>query len=384
MHGESLSIIMPVYNAEKYLRRALDSVFFQTYPVYEVICVDDGSTDKSLDILNEYAKRDARFKVFHKENAGLVNTRKIGLSKVTGTYVTYVDPDDFIEKTMYEEMMGFAQKYHADLITSGLIRDYGSSKVINEEKIERGVYTENSFRSVLKLLIDTNSFYSTGILPSLCNKIFRTEKLRCVQNNVDDRIRVGEDDAVVYPYLFRSNSIVVCGKSYYHYCIRENGSIMGEKTPDESERLHIFLQYLKNEFENADMPGLGLMKQFEILKIYYLMLRSPSDALRYEGGILYPFGRVVKTDKILIYGAGKFGVEMKAYLEREGFEVVGWIDKSATREKVMRLEDTDKVCFDAIIIAVLIADTVRQIRKELEDKGIPDEKILCVDARMIE
>lgn len=384
MMRDKLSVIIPVYNAEPYLRRALDSVLMQTYPVYEIICIDDGSVDRSLDILKEYAGRDERVKVFHKQNEGLVSTRKAGLSKVTGTYVTYVDPDDFIEKTMYEEMMGLLVTCHADLVTSGLIRDYGNSRVVNEEKIIKGIYSGKLFSVILKSLIDTKSFYSTGISPSLCNKIFKTNKLRMVQTNVDNKITVGEDDAVVYPYIFRSDTIVISGKSFYHYCIRENGSIMGKKTLDEPKRLQILLKYLNREFQNADKPGLNLMKQFEILKTYYLMLRMPCEVLRYESGILYPFGKIGKEYRVLIYGAGKFGVEMKAYLENEGFAIVGWVDKTANRENVMKWEEIDKIKFDCVIIAVLIADAVQQIRDELTKKGIVDEKILCVNAGMIE
>ena len=139
--SETLSVVVPVYNVEKYLSRALDSILQQTYPVYEVICVDDGSTDSSRNILNEYAKRDSRIRIIHKENGGLVSARKAGILEVSGEYTAYVDSDDFIEPNMYEEMMELAVKHDADIVTSGLIRDYGNSITVNPEKMARGVYS---------------------------------------------------------------------------------------------------------------------------------------------------------------------------------------------------------------------------------------------------
>ncbi len=380
-----LSVVIPVYNAENFIRRALESVLSQSYAVHEIICVDDGSTDGSADILKEYADRDERIKVLRKDNGGSTSARKAGVIEAQGTYITFVDADDFIEPNMYEEMMSMALKYDADLVTSGLIRDYGDSCIVNHEKLERGVYTAGETKDkMLCSLIDTQSFYKTSISPSLCNKIFRAEKLQAVQMNVDDRVIVGDDDAVIYPFLFEAQRVVVSGKSYYHYCIRESGSNLGVRRENDLEAYQILFSYLETAFRKADKPGLNLIKQFQVLKTYFLLLKFPTKVLKYNGEILYPFGRLKKETKILLYGAGKFGVEMKKYLEGQGFQIVGWVDKSAKRPEVIRPDEMNHLEFSCLIITVLISDAVEQIKEELEQKGIPDEKIICVNVRMVE
>lgn len=382
--GEKLSVVIPVYNAEDYLRRALDSVLRQAYPVHEVVCVDDGSTDGSLNILNEYALCDRRVKVIHKDNGGSTSARKAGVLKAQGSYITFVDADDFIESEMYDEMMALAVKYNADLVTSGLIRDYGTSITVESEEIEEGVYRGDKISSkILSALIDKHHFYKARLSPHIVNMIFRANILRKVQANVDDRICVGDDDAVIYPFLFRSSTVVISGSSYYHYCIRENGSIMGIRGADDYGAILVLFDHLQKEFKEADGPGLDLMKQFQILKSYFLMLRFPTKVLRYNGEILYPFGRIKKKDKILLYGAGKFGVAMKSYLEDEGFQLAAWVDKSANRPGVVRPDEISQIDFDLIIIAVLVADGISQIRNELNGMGISDEKVIFVDAGMI-
>lgn len=382
--NETLSVVVPVYNVEKYLSRALDSILQQTYPVYEVICVDDGSTDSSLDILHEYAKKDSRIKVIHKENGGLVSARKAGIAKASGTYAAYVDSDDFIEPNMYEEMMALAAQNQADLVTSGLIRDYGSSTTVEWESIDAGVYAGEQIKTeILAHLIDKNFFYKARVSPHIINMVFRTDILKTVQMNVENIVNVGEDDAVFYPYLFRCNTVVISGKNFYHYCIRESGSIMGTKKADDPEAIYALFRHLEKEFQLADQPGLDLMKQFQIQKTYFMMLRCASKVLAYDGEILYPFGKLCKEDKILLYGAGKFGVEMKAYLEEQGFHVVAWADKSANRPGMIRPNEISKVDYDCVIIAVLIADAVEQIKMDLNELHVPEGKILFADAKMI-
>ena len=99
-----VSVIVPVYNTERYLAKCLDSIIAQTMRDIEIICVDDGSTDSSLEILTAYAGKDARIRVIHKENGGLVSARKAGIKAARGTYIGYVDSDDWIEPRMYERL----------------------------------------------------------------------------------------------------------------------------------------------------------------------------------------------------------------------------------------------------------------------------------------
>ena len=112
---ELISIIVPVYNVEQYLDDCLISIINQTYKNIEIILIDDGSTDKSGKICDEYAKKDSRIIVIHKENGGVSSARNAGLRIAKGAYIGFVDPDDWIAEDMYEVLYSNAKKYDADV-----------------------------------------------------------------------------------------------------------------------------------------------------------------------------------------------------------------------------------------------------------------------------
>ena len=111
-----ISVIVPVYKAEKFLSNCIKSILNQTYHDLEVILVDDGSPDSSGQICEEYAKKDNRIKVIHQKNAGVAAARNVGLDLATGDYITFVDSDDYIRPQMYEKMLKCAQNNHCDLV----------------------------------------------------------------------------------------------------------------------------------------------------------------------------------------------------------------------------------------------------------------------------
>ena len=114
-----LSVIVPVYNMEKYLSRCLDSIIDQTLQDIEIVCVDDGSTDSSPVILQSYAEKDSRIHIISKQNGGLVSARKAGVKAATGKYIGYVDSDDWIDPVMYESMCDCADNHQADMVSGG-------------------------------------------------------------------------------------------------------------------------------------------------------------------------------------------------------------------------------------------------------------------------
>jgi len=114
-----LSVVVPVYNVESYLSRCLDSILGQTYPFLEVILVNDGSKDASGSICDRYAEQDPRVRVIHKENGGLSSARNAGINAATGTYITFVDSDDWIEADGYAHLMGLMEQYQVKLVCGG-------------------------------------------------------------------------------------------------------------------------------------------------------------------------------------------------------------------------------------------------------------------------
>ena len=116
MKRPTISVIVPIFNAEKYLPRCLESILNQTFKDIEIICVNDGSTDKSLKIIKKYARRDNRIKIIDKANGGVINARITGYNEASGEYIGWVDSDDFIESKMYEKMIKSANKRKADVV----------------------------------------------------------------------------------------------------------------------------------------------------------------------------------------------------------------------------------------------------------------------------
>ena len=147
--GEAkISVIVPVYNIENYVRRSVESIIGQTYNNLEIILVDDGSTDNSGKLCDGYEHSDKRIKVIHKKNGGLVSARKAGIAEATGAYAAYVDGDDWIEENMYVEL---AKKIkNADVVVTGVTRDYIKSSVCEINKMPEGIYERDTLSDILR------------------------------------------------------------------------------------------------------------------------------------------------------------------------------------------------------------------------------------------
>ena len=141
---ELLTVIVPVYNVERYLVQCVDSIINQTYKELEIILVDDGSTDASGRICDEYATKDQRIKVIHKVNGGLVSARKAGLTVANGNFIAFVDSDDWIDADMYEQLLGEMIQSDSDILASGFYKEYGEKASVVYDGMATGVYTRDS------------------------------------------------------------------------------------------------------------------------------------------------------------------------------------------------------------------------------------------------
>ena len=123
-----LSIIVPVYNVKSYLKKCVESIINQTYTNLQIILVDDGSTDGSQDICDEFAQRDSRIVVIHKENGGLSTARNVGMDRAKGAYIAFVDSDDWLEPNMYEALISQLEKHEADIVACSFYECKGDEK----------------------------------------------------------------------------------------------------------------------------------------------------------------------------------------------------------------------------------------------------------------
>ena len=141
----TVSVIVPVYNSEKYLNRCVDSILNQTYRSIELILVDDGSPDNSGRICDEYAEKDSRVRVIHKANAGVSAARNSGLEVASGDYATFVDSDDYIEPDMYSDMMEKVNQYNCDVVMCDCVKDFPDRSEIYSHNIRTGFYSYNKY-----------------------------------------------------------------------------------------------------------------------------------------------------------------------------------------------------------------------------------------------
>ena len=223
-----LSIIVPIYNGEKYLSKCIDSILAQNYTDFELILVDDGSRDGSLAICREYAERDSRVTVFHKENAGLVAARKSGLAASQGEYIGFVDCDDYIEPYMYSDLMNAAERDGSDIVVGDIIieNEDGSGQKNAYNALADGYYDRARIEGeVLPTLLDHSGFLRFGIFPGVVIKVFRRTVLSAALSCVPDNVNKGEDVAITSYAMIEAKSLSLISSCAYHYVQWESSMI---------------------------------------------------------------------------------------------------------------------------------------------------------------
>jgi glycosyltransferase involved in cell wall biosynthesis len=207
-----ISIIVPVYNVEKYLKRCLDSIINQSYKNLEIICVDDGSTDDSGKICDEYALKDNRIKVMHKENGGLASARNAGLKIASGQYISAIDSDDWIEPQTYQCVMDIMIKFNPDLIKWGNYLAYGSGKrfpnpIVFNSGFAQGQAINEFIYDVITFKAKTNNIWAA---------LFKKEIIENYNLRTPEEIVQGEDLYFLVSYLLHCKSIYVLSKDYFY------------------------------------------------------------------------------------------------------------------------------------------------------------------------
>lgn len=216
-----LSVIVPVYNRAEYLVKCLENITEQTFTNLEIILVDDGSTDESGDICDRFAEKDYRVKVIHKQNEGLLLARKTGVLAASGQYVGFIDSDDLPELDMYKKMADCAINYNCDAVICDMISDDGVNPYImnGAEGLREGYYSLDDLqKDVFPKMMYSGVFFKFGIIPSLCNKIFRREIIAPHYGKELPYIKIGEDAAILYPCLVQCSSMYYLkGSALYRY-----------------------------------------------------------------------------------------------------------------------------------------------------------------------
>lgn len=221
-----ISIIVPIYNVEKYLCRCVDSILNQTFTDYELILVDDGSPDRCGEICDEYAKKDERVKVIHKENGGPSEARNMGIDIAKGEYIAFVDSDDWIHPRMYE------------ILYNGIIQ--------NNVKLSACAYNETDIKDNFKEITDSTfeirkgkEFLITDNVAAVVvwNKLYHKSLFKNIRY---PKGKIYEDEVVAYKLLLDIGDIVYCNEQLYFYFINENGITKSQYTLKRLDAIEAF------------------------------------------------------------------------------------------------------------------------------------------------
>lgn len=244
-----VSVIVPIYNVEEYVRECIESILNQTFKDFELLLINDGSTDDSPKICKYYEKLDPRVKVINKVNGGLSDARNAGIDVAKGKYLTFIDGDDFIAKDTLETMYNSINKTDIKIAVCNMIRYYEDGE------------TEYFYRpSKDNILLKEDDRFKTLAQPSVCNKMFKTELFKDIRFPYK---KYYEDTFVYHELVMQTNSVVLTGKdSYYYRCRR--GSILdggySKKYFDFIEAVYLRATFLdrNNVHEYADEAYLHL------------------------------------------------------------------------------------------------------------------------------
>lgn len=380
---------MPVFNCEKYIECCINSIISQTYSKLEVILIDDGSTDKSGMICDEYAKKYGNVSAIHQENGGITRARLTGVEHSKGEWITFVDADDWVEKDYYECLCSGG--VDCDVIISGIYRYFNPIRCVEEKAYyQEGIYNkENIIGQIIPNMLWNPELGIWSLDASLCTKIFKREKvLTELKKAVKIRCDYGEDSIILFPLIFKINKLKVVKESFYYHRQRE-----ADKEPyyiqDKLffEKLYQIYLYLKEEFVKAGYWDV-MQNQLNHFYINAVKLKERySMNIKYGFFALFPFTDVKRGAKVIIYGAGKVGEQYIRQNQEYNFcEIVAWVDmnyKNVIRKEI-EVEEPEIIRrkeFDYVIIAISNYDKAVEIKQYLSTMNVPKEKIVWQSVR---
>lgn len=291
--SKKISVIVPVYNVEPYLHRCMDSIINNTYRNLEIICVNDGSPDHCLDILNDYAERDSRVTVIDKPNGGVSSARNAGLAIATGDYVAMIDSDDWVHKSYFEVLVNYAEIYNADISVCGFIR---TSEIVNDVPIDyKNIHSYEV--SGLKMLDDDPVTHGYACI--------RLYKRRIIGKQLFSNLTIQEDAAFNFDILSAHEGIkcAVCdAKLYYYY--RNPNSLM---TNFGSENTRQLTEYYYSKFIESSSIWQRYVYAIEILK----------NSINYRYAVMFQ-----KTNKQLYCNNQRMMREALAEINASSFSTV--------------------------------------------------------------
>lgn len=401
-----ISVIIPVYQVAPYLERCIGSVIDQTYHNLEIILVDDGSTDGSGKICDEYAGKDSRIKVIHQKNRGLSEARNRGIDIAGGEYLSFVDSDDWIDQRFIKVMYGISDEAGCDIVQCNFQNVIDDCSEGDKREGSYTVYSPEEFSAATYTLLSWKCNLAW-------NKLYKATLFEGIRYPTG---KIHEDEFTTYKLIWRAERIAVTNTRLYFYRQRTD-SIMGSayslkrldagtayqererfyQEKGKAELLHL-VRMAHLEWLGWHLPLLRKCEEAtgELLATLeeeqeYLAEKSMGNRLYKMGlkfhGYLFPFSKVPYGSRIILYGAGDVGTQYyRQIMESNYCDVAAWVDGNAERYKKLGfpVKGKDEICMqninaEYIVIAInndaLAWDMIHQFRQDGNRKQIIYEMI---------
>ncbi len=268
-----VSIIIPVYNTEKYLSKCLESVINQTYKNLEIILINDGSTDKSKEICESFAKKDKRIQILNKENSGVSSARNHGMRLAKGQYIAFIDGDDYAEENYIEELLKNLKQTESDCVLCGYNRVY--DKKIEQITKEKNIYLnkEEFLFSILNVQTGTGFTWA---------KLWKREAIKDVQ--FDEEVKIGEDALFCMKACKNINKVYILNKALYNYRFNASSAVR-KYDQGYADKILKSMQIAKRYIEKEYSKDEEAIKKVNNYIAYHILLISVNFAFNKENNL---------------------------------------------------------------------------------------------------
>lgn len=310
MEEKLVSIIVPIYNIEKYIEKCINSIINQTYTNIEIILINDGSTDGCKSICEEYEKKDNRIVLINKINEGLSVARNTGLEKAKGEYVAFIDGDDFVDEKYIETLYNNLQKNNADISACGFYMYHNDKNFSRFEKIEKDKIEVLNPEKALDKIMN----YKSAFKQNVWNKLYKKEIF--TKNNIKFyKDKIYEDVGISYELISNSNIIVYDTTCLYYYVQREKSITkrlkFDKRELDRIEMANKMCDYISLNYTNLKNKS-EYFRSMQYLAVINIMIKNDM----YDLKLINETKKLIKINKwnILKYGTSKQKIQTIVYL----------------------------------------------------------------------
>ncbi len=301
-----ISVIIPVYNVEEYLRECVDSVLKQTYENFEIILVNDGSTDSSGEICDEYVDKDERITVIHQKNGGLSVARNAGLSEANGDYVYFLDSDDYIAENALELLIKIAEKDNSDIVFFDAVSFADTNDfTVKQNYIRKNRYQTDSGLNIFARMTENKEFHSAVPLLFIRKDFLSESKIRFVPDILY------EDMVFTYQLFCKASTVSQCSDALYYRRYRKNSIMTSSKTKKHFTSYMAVYQYnseFTNELDKSNTAVYGYVSRcaFNLFNVFEKLDKNDKKSCKNEL-------KVFKKDILEKNAFGNTALKMRCY-----------------------------------------------------------------------